>query len=243
ERAEGERRAKEQAQTRLAQIEKGTELLASVFRDMDPMAADNAGVTFRDLLRRRLAEAAQQLEGEAVGDPLVVARLQHVLGISLTELGLREQAAEVLVEAARTRQRVLGADHLDTAATKHYLAMAYRDDGEYALAEPLYKEALAARTAKLGADHPDTLTSKHYLGMLYNSAGQYAQAEALLKEVLAIRTAKLGADHPDTVATQHRLAVGRPARAEVEVIRIGGDAPALSSIYVRGPNLIAVGSG
>nr|MBA3482167.1 serine/threonine protein kinase [Pirellulales bacterium] len=207
ERAEGERRAKEEAQMRLAQIEKGAELMASVFRDMDPMVADNAGVTFRDLLRRRLAEAAKQLEGEAVGDPLVVARLQHVLGISLTELGLREQAAEVLGEAVRTRQRLLGAEHLDTAATKHHLAMVYRDNGEYALAEPLYKEALAVRTAKLGADHSDTLTSNHYLGMLYASAGKYARAETLLKEVLAIRTAKMGADHPDTVATQHRLAV------------------------------------
>ena len=36
ERAEGERRAKEEVQKRLAQIEKGTEILASVFRDLDP---------------------------------------------------------------------------------------------------------------------------------------------------------------------------------------------------------------
>src|SRR5438445_329773 len=87
ERAEGERRAKEEAQTRLAQIEKGTEILASVFRDLDPNAADKEGVTLRALLVKRLGEAAQQLEGEAVGDPLVVAQLQHVLGISLHELG------------------------------------------------------------------------------------------------------------------------------------------------------------
>ena len=43
ERAEGERRAKEEAQKRLAQIEKGTEILASVFRDLDPMAAEKRG--------------------------------------------------------------------------------------------------------------------------------------------------------------------------------------------------------
>src|SRR5439155_18176013 len=99
ERAEGERRAKEEAQTRLAQIEKGTEILASVFRDLDPNAADKEGVTLRDLLRRRLGEAARQLEGEAVGHPLVVARLQHVLGISLRELGHLDQAEGVLVKA------------------------------------------------------------------------------------------------------------------------------------------------
>src|SRR5688572_4977235 len=103
ERADGERRAKEEVQTRLAQIEKGTEILASVFRDLDPMAAENEGVTLRVLLVRRMGEAARHLEGEAVGDPLVVARLQHVLGISLHELGHREEAEGLLVKAGQTR--------------------------------------------------------------------------------------------------------------------------------------------
>src|SRR6185436_5547501 len=163
ERADGERRAKEKAQTRLAQIEKGTEILASVYRDLDPIAAENEGVTLRVLLVRRLGEAARQLEGEAVGDPLVVARLQHVLGVSLSELGHREQAEGLLVKASRTRERLLGADNLDTVATKHQLAMLYREQGKYALAETLFKEVLAVRTATLGPDHADTLTSQHRL--------------------------------------------------------------------------------
>ena len=142
-----------------------------------------------------------------MGDPLVVARLQHVLGVSLRELGHREQAEGVLVKACRTRERLLGADNLDTVATKHHLAMLYRDQGKYALAETLFKEVLAVRTAKLGPDHPDTLTSQHRLAMLYHSQGKYALAETLFKEVLAVRTAKLGADHPDTLATKHRLAM------------------------------------
>ena len=171
------------------------------------MAAEKEGVTLRVLLGQRLGEAAQQLEGEAVGDPLVVARLQHVLGISLRELGHLEQAEVVLVKACRTRERLLGADHLDTVATKHHLATLYRAQGKYALAEALFKEVLAVRTAKLGADHPDTLTSQHHLALLYHSQGKYALAETLFKEVLAVRTAKLGADHPDTLTSQHRLAL------------------------------------
>src|SRR5262249_18530668 len=92
ERAEGGHRAREEVQKRLAQIEKGTETLAAVIGDLDPMAAEKEGVTLRALLSRRLGEAAQQLEGEAVGDPLVVARLQHVLGISLRESGHLKQS-------------------------------------------------------------------------------------------------------------------------------------------------------
>ena len=74
---------------------------------------------------------------------MVVARLQHVLGISLRELGHLEQAEVVLVKACQTRERLLGADHLDTVATKHHLALLYREQGKYALAETLYKEVLA----------------------------------------------------------------------------------------------------
>jgi Tetratricopeptide repeat. len=206
-RAEGERRAKEEAQKRLAQIETGTQTLASMIQDVDPLAADREGVTLRVLLGRRLAEAAQQLDGEAVGDPLVVARLQHVLGISLHELGHLKQAEAVLVKAWRTREQLLGADNLDAAATKHHLAMLYRAQARFALAETLFKEALATRTTKLGPDHPDTLQSQQHLAMLYHSQGKFDLAESLCKEVLELRTARLGPDHPDTLASQHRLAM------------------------------------
>jgi tetratricopeptide (TPR) repeat protein len=206
-RAEGERRANQEAQKRLAQIEKGNEILASVFRDLDPVAAENAGVPLRVVLGVRLGEAARQLEGEVVGDPLAVARLQHVLGVSLRELGHLEQAEAVLVAAARTQKRLLGADHLDTVATEHHLALLYRARANYAPAEALLKRVLATRTARLGADHPDTLASQHNLAWLYQSRRKYAQAEALYQQVLEARTARLGAEHPDTLTSQHRLAM------------------------------------
>ena len=75
-REEGERRAKEELQKRLSQVAKSTEILAWVFRDLDPTTADREGVSAGEV-SRRLLSAARQLEGEAVGDPLVVARLQH----------------------------------------------------------------------------------------------------------------------------------------------------------------------
>ncbi|MEX2560603.1 MAG: serine/threonine-protein kinase, partial [Pirellulales bacterium] len=205
ERAQGERRAKEEAQKRLSQIEKGTEILGSVFRDLDPIAAEKAGVTSRDLLCQRLSEAAQQLEGETVGDPLIMARLQHLLGVSLREMDHLDQAEGVLVKACRTRERMLGADHVETAATRHDLAKLYRDQRKLPVAEALFNEVLAIRTARLGADHLDTLATKHHLAVLYRYQKKYALAETLCKEVLASRTARLGADDLDTVATKSSL--------------------------------------
>src|SRR5262245_15112443 len=160
-----ETRRAEESQKRLVQLEKGTEILASVFRDVDPKAEATEGVSLRVLLGRRLADAAQQLEGETVGDPLVVARLQHLLGISLRELGHQEPAEVVLVKARQTRERLLGADHLDTASTKHNLAGVYRDRGKYPEAERMYKEVVEVRSAQLGPDYADTLSTKNNLAL------------------------------------------------------------------------------
>jgi serine/threonine protein kinase len=251
-RAEGERRAKLEAQQaaaaaqqanaearrRLQQIEKGTEILVSVFHDLDPREEEKEGASLRVLLGRRLGEAVRQLEGEAVGDPAVVARLQMRLGKALLELGHYGQAEVVLTKARRTLEASLGADHPRTLTAKHNLAALYEAQAKYPEAEALYQEALAGRTARLGADHPDTLTTRHNLAFLYLAQGQHARAEALFREVLAAQIARLGADHPDTLDTKNDLAAlydaqGQYARAETllqEVLagrtaRLGADHP------------------
>jgi serine/threonine protein kinase/tetratricopeptide (TPR) repeat protein len=206
ERADGERGAKEEAKQRLAQLERGTEILASVFRDLDPIAAEKAGVTSRDLVCRRLGEVARQLEGEAVGHPLVVARLQHLVGVSLRELRHPEQAEGVLLKAFRTRERLLGPDDLETIATKHHLAITYRKLGKHAPAEALFQEVLAVRTTKLGPDDLETVATKHQFGTTYRILGKNGPAEELLREALAVRAARLGADDLETIATKHELA-------------------------------------
>src|SRR5205807_9179281 len=75
-RAEGERRAKDTAEKRLAQVEKGSDLLGSIFEDLDPRLEEKDGRPLRAILRDRLDQTAAALEGDAVADPLVVARLQ-----------------------------------------------------------------------------------------------------------------------------------------------------------------------
>src|SRR5262249_24359865 len=149
----------------------------SVFRDLNPIAADNARVTLRELLCRRLGEAAHKLEGEAVVGPLVVAGLQHVLGISLREQGHFDKAEVVLVKACRTRERLLGADHLETVAVKHDLALLHKSQGNLDLAEAMLQEVATVRAVKLGADHADTLTSQHHLAIVYGSQRKHDRAE------------------------------------------------------------------
>ena len=215
--AKKERQAKEETQKRLAQIEIGTDTLASIIQGIDLMAAENEGVTLRDLLVRRLHEAAEQLEGEAVGDPLVVARLQHVVGVALLGLGHLQEAESVLVKACQTRVQLLGDDNLTTVATKHELALVYREQAKLDLAETLYKEALATRIERLGFDDPDTLNTQHHLAMLYYSQGKLDLAEGLFAEVIEHRTARLGPDDPDTLTSRHRLALVYRSQGKIDL--------------------------
>ena len=115
-RAEGERKANEQAQKRLHQIEKGSEILASVFTDLDPRAEEKEGRPLRAILGDRLDRAAADLEGDAVGDPLVVARLQDRLGRTYRALGHAARAKALFTKALAIRRAQLGADHADTLA-------------------------------------------------------------------------------------------------------------------------------
>jgi serine/threonine protein kinase len=205
--ARAEKRANEQAQKRLRQIENGIQILTSVFHDLDPNSAATEGVSLRVLLGRRLGEAVQQLQGDAVGDKEVVARLQNWLGAALVGLGELAQAEVVLTKARQTFAESLGAEHLDTLGTMHNLAEAYRLQGKHAQAEALCRQVLAGRVARLGAEHLLTLDTKNNLAMLYLDQRKLAQAEPLCRQVLAGYLAQLGPEHARTLTAKNNLAL------------------------------------
>jgi serine/threonine protein kinase/tetratricopeptide (TPR) repeat protein len=205
-RADGERRAREESQRRLTQIEKATEILTAVFRDLDPKAEEKEGKPLRAILGERLDHAVAQLEGESTGDPLTVARIQCGLGQSLQGLGYADQSVVVFSRARETFTRLLGPDHTQTLASMNSLANSYRDLGRYADALKLYEETLTLSRAKLGPHHPQTLASMNNLATSYGALGRHTDALKLHEETLALRKARLGADHADTLASMHNLA-------------------------------------
>jgi eukaryotic-like serine/threonine-protein kinase len=222
ERAEGESKAKqdalsfaaakrealEQAQKRLGQIEKGNEILTSIFSDLDVRKIKEGTEPLEAVLAKRLVKAAEQLEGETVGDPVAVAHLQKRLGHTLLGLGCPQDAIQLLVKARATLTANLGADHAETLMCMNYLARSYLDAGKFDQALPLGQETLKLRRAKLGADHPDTLTSMGHLAWGYRLVGKPDLALALSQEAFQIRKAKQGADHPATLRCMGVLGLG-----------------------------------
>jgi serine/threonine protein kinase len=213
ERAEGERLAKEgekakrkEAETNLAYAQKGNEILGSVFAELDPKANYATVADLRDALKVNLNKAVRELEGSAIGDPLVVATMQHTLGQSLYGLGEISAAIAVFRKASETRKAHLDSDHPETLASMNNLAMAYQAAAKLDLALPLYQETLKLRKDKLGSDHPDTIATMNNLASLYYAAGKLDLAQPLYEETLKLAMAKIGLVHPITLQSMNNLA-------------------------------------
>jgi tRNA A-37 threonylcarbamoyl transferase component Bud32 len=205
-RAEAERLAKDEAEKRLSQIEKGTDILGSIFADLDPHAEEKEGKPLREILGKRVEAAAAQLQGESIADALTVAKLQSILGRSLLGLGQFLAAGVVLETASATQAAELGEDDPATLQSRNNLARAYQRAGKVDLAIPLFERILKVRETTLGDDHPDTLTSRNNLAAAYQDAGRVDLAIPLLQSTLKAFESKLGHDHSNTLAARNNLA-------------------------------------
>src|SRR5262249_54312565 len=148
---EAERQSKLTAEKRLAQIEKGIDLLRSIFKDLDPTAAEKEGKPLRALLGERLDQATRELDGESIGDPLAVAKLQMTLGASQMGLGYADKAVTLFTKARETFTAHLGPNHFDTLASMNNLATAYHVGGRLKDALQVYEQTLQLRKDTLGA--------------------------------------------------------------------------------------------
>jgi eukaryotic-like serine/threonine-protein kinase len=214
-RAEGEFLAKNDAeaqkavaQTRLREYQKATELALSIFDDVDIRKVKDGSQTLEAILAKRLIKTAEQLNAQAIGDPLIVAELQNRLAVTLLNLGFADPAIELLTAARQTSIERLGPDDPETLIRASNLAEAYQAAGKRDLALPLLEETLKTRKSKLGPDHPSTLISMNNLAHAYGQAGRLDMALPLLEETLKLRRAKLGLDHPQTLNSMGNLGMG-----------------------------------
>jgi hypothetical protein len=204
---QAEAQERDKAEKRLAQVTKMNEILGSIFRDLNPANAAKDGKPLSAVLGERLDRATAEIEGEATGDPLAVAKMQMILGESQRGLGYPQQALKLFEKARATFTAKLGADHPATLTSMNNLANSYAASGQNQRALKLREETLALRKAKFGPDHPATLTSMNNLAISYAAAGMSTRALELREETLALMKAKLGADHPNTLKSMYNLAI------------------------------------
>jgi serine/threonine protein kinase/tetratricopeptide (TPR) repeat protein len=198
--------ARDTAEKRLAQVEKGIDILGSIFEGVDPEAEETEGRPLRAILGDRLDQAATELEGEALGDPLVVSRLQDRLGRTYLSLGHHEKAAALFRKAVATDRVELGPEHPVTLRGMHNLAQASKVAGKFTEAIALYEELRDIQVRTIGADDPDTLDTLQSLGETYWRAGMVPEGVALLEKVRDAVVKRNPADDPRTLSVMMNLA-------------------------------------
>lgn len=95
---------------------------------------------FSQALNANLTKAARNMEGTAIGDPLVVAAMQNILGLSFLGLGETKLAIGLFEMACTEHRTELGAEHPDTLTSTNNLALGYLAAGNLDLALPLFVE-------------------------------------------------------------------------------------------------------
>ncbi|MBS0197193.1 MAG: serine/threonine protein kinase [Planctomycetes bacterium] len=211
-----ERIAKQQVEKRLGQIVKANEIMTSVFKDLNPQEVAQSGRPLQELLVEHLDQAAGELDGDAVGDPLVVAGMQMDLGAALQGLGEAGKAVRLLEKARDTFAATMGVDHTQTLTAMNDLAMACFDAGEVDRARTLMSDTLARRKSVSGLSHRETITCMNNLALIYQKAGEAAEAVKLLEEALELRTSLDGPEHPETANAMHNLALALDTAGESE---------------------------
>lgn len=214
--ASAERIAKEQAERRLKQVERGAEILGKIFEDVDLRRIEGEGQRLDQVLGERLKDAASQLSMGMVGDEQVMATLQAQLGQSLYNFGHFEESIRLFEQAAETRKRVLGSNDSLTLATQHNLAECYVLARRYDLAIPLHAYVLERSRATLGDTHYDTVGSMKDLGNALVATGDYKAGLPLLEEALKVARASVDNDDELCLTAMNSLAVAYHNSGQLE---------------------------
>ncbi len=202
------RRVAEQAQLlaekRLDQLARSNDILLQVFDDLDLRQTRRSGEPLEATLGKRLARAARELKGEAVGDPVLVAQLQHRLAETLASLGHIADAETVLRQAVETLQSHDGPNSPRTRSARYSLAAVLRQRAAYDEACQILNDLLSTRTA----GDPPLFASRvrEELALCYRAMGKQEEARLMLEDVVAERKQKLGPDHIDTLRATRSLA-------------------------------------
>lgn len=205
--AEAERVARTTAESRLTQIDKGIQILAAIFDDLNPDTERKEEKPLRAVLADRLNEAASQLADGDIGDPVAVARLQVRLATSLKSLGFPELAVELFRAAKQTLQLHLGAEDESVLDSVDQIASCFKAMGQFENASSMLTNNMAIRQRVGGPMDLKTLATSNNIAGIYRQAGKFREAAALYEQTLAILQEHFGMDHLATLSTANNLAL------------------------------------
>lgn len=214
--ARAEKLANEESQSRLKQVERGNDLLFSIFKDIDIHQIREEGRTVENALAERLVAVSEQFERSAIRDRKTEAELLHRLGISLYGLGAYADARNLFERAIAIRKQELGLTNPETLESMRFLAAAMRADGNDDDSLQLAQETLELQQQVLPHDAPQVLATLNEIAIHLSNQGKYAEATELIRRIVKGTEKSLGPEHQDTLMAKSNLA---------DATRSGGDLP------------------
>jgi serine/threonine protein kinase/tetratricopeptide (TPR) repeat protein len=170
-----------------------SDFLINMFEAFDPYKAAGTDITARQILDR----GTRRIDTELRDQPVIRARLMHIMGVVYGNLGVYAEAIALLEQALATRQKLYGLKHLEVAETQHALADVLTENQAFTRAEALYRDALDTRRALLGEEQNVVAQSLHGLANVLLEAKKPEEAEPLARQTLKLRRQLRGQSHPD----------------------------------------------
>ena len=159
-----------------------SDFLVELFEVSNPNESAGADLTARELLDR----GAQRIRTELDGEPVVKARLLHLIANVYQRLTLHSTAEPLLDEALALASSLYGERSLEVAAILRSQAAAHKFRAEDESAHELYVQVLETRRRHLSDDHPDVLESLGNLTMSLANLRRYEEAEPLQRELVQV---------------------------------------------------------
>ncbi|MBX9581522.1 MAG: tetratricopeptide repeat protein, partial [Gemmataceae bacterium] len=206
ERAEGERRARADAEVQRTRAEserdekekaRAAEAAQKVVAQAKQQEAEVA----------RAAEAAAGADAKAFGDFLANNFLAATRpkGVQRGQ-GVDVKVSDALAQAEADIPAVFRGRPAAEARARHAVGVTWRNLARYDRAADNLRRAVDLRDRALGPDHPDTLDSVNSLAVVYGTMNDPRRAEPLYRRALEAGEKALGPDHLTVLGTANNLA-------------------------------------
>ena len=129
--------------------------------------------------------AAERLKTEFDSQPALKAQALLTIGTTYNNLGLGDEAKDILREALRLNQALHGENSNEAGLCKIQLSVPLLNNGRYDEAESLLQDGIAAER-KFAANGKDLATGLAILGELYVRRTQFDKAKPPLQEALKL---------------------------------------------------------
>ena len=182
--AEQEKSANYRAQKRLSQIEKSNEILSDIFISLDPKEIAESNEPLQVMLVGKVIEAAKQLEGNSIGDSVMVAKMQADLGLSLIGLSASADAIGLFEKSYATYKAELGSSDRNALLSLYNLAEAHLVSGHTKVAIPMYEQALHGLLENGDSEEQLISTVQSGLAVAYAADGNYSKAVPMLEQAV-----------------------------------------------------------